>query len=152
MLDLVVVLKDEWRVVDEKLCGIIAQIAAHQKRYYACEQHLITIVQSFLEIGEMMRQCQEGHVLARHLTLKDYSKSLKCTLQEELALRICNVLWRLSTDLMMMLVSVQKPLSVLQLRAGTFHLSRAVTALQSACAVRAGPSSFRPRRLHHPCP
>lgn len=150
MLDLVVVLKDEWRVVDEKLCGIIAQIAAHQKRYYACEQHLITIVQSFLEIGEMMRQCQEGHVLARHLTLKDYSKSLKCTLQEELALRICNVLWRLSTDLMMMLVSVQKPLSVLQLRAGTFIANAASAAFKRRKMRRVWTRAYMSVRVHLP--
>lgn len=148
MLDLVVVLKDEWRVVDEKCRGIIAQIAAHQKCYYACEQHLITIVQSFLEIGETMRQCQEGHVLARHLTLKDYSKALKCTLQEELALRICNLLWRLSTELMMMLVSVQKPLSVPQLRAGTFIANAASAAFKRRKVRRVWTRAYMSVRVH----
>jgi len=118
LVDTVVVLRDEWRYMDEKLGGIVAQIAAYRKQYWVCEPCLRPMICIISELGEMMRQCQEGQVLALHLRHQDYAKAVKRNLKEELATHICDLLWRISAELLQMQINIRKPFSPAELAAG----------------------------------
>ncbi len=150
LLDQVAVLKDEWCFVDEKLRGIVAQLATLRKHYHVCEPHLITIVRCLFEIGETMRQCQDGHILATHIKHPDYTKAAKRGLKEELALRICDLLWRLSTDLLQMQINVGKPLTAAQLAAGACIANAAAARFKRRKVRRLWLAAYKRQVLHLP--
>ena len=56
---MVMVAKSEWQYIDEKVYGIVAQIATHCTHYSLCEQHLVEILEVFQQLYEMLRQCQD---------------------------------------------------------------------------------------------
>ena len=105
LLDTVVVLQNEWIFVDEKLSGMTKLISEIAGFHY---DWLVPQLKSFLkalqEVYEMMRQCEDGALVALQLKDPEYARSLKKTLTDEGVDRICDTLWRLSTHLLKMLL------------------------------------------------
>ena len=107
MLDTVVVMRDECDFVLEKVSGIIAQAGAKASTSYgACEAHLELILDVVAEVYETTRQCEFEMLLANHLNDVEYPRALRRTLKNELADRIVDTLWRLSTELLKLQLTV----------------------------------------------
>ena len=110
------------------------------------------------ELGEMMRQCQEGQVLALHLRHQDYAKAVKRNLKEELATHICDLLWRISAELLQMQINIRKPFSPAELAAGARIANSAGRRfrhrkLKKMCASRPPPKApdVEAARQRRPC-
>lgn len=107
LLDTVVELKPQWRDVNEKVRGIVRQVASLRAHYNICEQHVKEILNVLLELHQMLRGCQAEQFLAFHLSHVDYSDGVKKALKEELAASMSNALWRLSIELLKMQLEVR---------------------------------------------
>ena len=100
-LDEVVVLEDECDFVLEKAGGIIKQAGvASGHAYAAVEPHVERLLDVLEEVYETSRQCQSEMLLANHLQDGEYPRALRKTLKDELTDRMCDTLWRLSTELL----------------------------------------------------
>ena len=107
MLDTVVVLEREIDFVLEKVGGIIAQCGKHAATSYgACEVHIEMLLSVVQEVYETVRQCEFEMLLANHLNDVEYPKALRRTLKGELSDRIVDTLWRLSTELLKLQLTV----------------------------------------------
>ena len=109
LIDDVAVLRSEWQFVDEKVSGIIAQIVEHRARYTTCEKHLKEILSVLLEVYEMVRHCRNEQALHFHLTHQDYTRDTRRALKGELTERICDTVWKLSTELLEMQLDSRCP-------------------------------------------
>mmetsp|Transcript_80781 Transcript_80781/g.160512 ORF Transcript_80781/g.160512 Transcript_80781/m.160512 type:complete len:891 (-) Transcript_80781:425-3097(-) len=107
--DSVVVMKTECMFIDEKVAGIIAQIAIdrHRRNYALCTPHLKEIIMVLHELYETIHQCTSEQIIALHLENINYSKPLKKKLKEELTHHLAASLWRLSTELLEMQLDIK---------------------------------------------
>ena len=98
---------EEIDFVLEKVGGIIAQCGKHAATSYgACEVHIEMLLSVVQEVYETVRQCEFEMLLANHLNDVEYPKALRRTLKGELSDRIVDTLWRLSTELLKLQLTV----------------------------------------------
>lgn len=108
--DTVVVMKDAWNWVDEKVAGIIRQIVdTAVPNYELCKKHshLTELLYVLTQIYEMMQQCEKDKTIACHLTDSEYSPALKKKLEHEMAEQMADILWKLSNELIEMVIDVE---------------------------------------------
>lgn len=74
--------------------------------YEACESHLEALLEVVHEVYQTVRQLEFEMLLSNHLTDVEYSSSLRNTLKFEVIDRMCEMLWRLSTELLKLQLSV----------------------------------------------
>ena len=99
-----------WNYVDEKVAGIVAQIATYTEQYDRCLPHLKEIIIVLQQIYETMRQCCDQQLITLHVTNVNYSAKLKKTLLIELKSEMAARLWKLSAELLEMQLDVSEQL------------------------------------------
>jgi len=110
LCDTVVVLKDAWNYVDEKVAGIVTQIIVTGIQHYdLCSKnnHLKECLLVLHQIYEMMQQCEKDQTISSHLTDVEYGPRLKEKLRGELKAKMADTLWRLSNELLEMLLDIE---------------------------------------------
>ena len=109
LLDDVAVVRQAWLEADEKVRGIVAQIAAHRRQSYAGRPYILEMVDLMIELCSMLQQCQGDGSATFHIQHKDYSRETKRQLAQEYAVKVQETVWRLSTSLLHMQLDLRDP-------------------------------------------
>ena len=103
-----VVLKPQWNFVDEKVGGVVEQVALHRAHYAVCEPIVKQVLFVLIEIWETLRQCQVDEALVFHLQHQNYARAVKKRLAVELTARLKSLSWQLSTQLLHLQIEVRR--------------------------------------------
>ena len=110
MLDTVVALRYQCGFMLEKVGGIVKQAGVQTRlregAYEACESHLEALVEVVHEIYQTVRQLEFEMLLANQISDVEYAFSLRKTLKSELIDQMCDMIWRLSTELLKLQLAV----------------------------------------------
>mmetsp|Transcript_10158 Transcript_10158/g.30099 ORF Transcript_10158/g.30099 Transcript_10158/m.30099 type:complete len:368 (+) Transcript_10158:211-1314(+) len=107
-LETVVVLKDEWTFMLERVWGQVQMIASLRGSYAMAVEPLRAIMLVMIDLRDTMRQCETDLMLHLHLTDKEYPKSVRRELKQDVLDRMVDVIWRLSTELLKMQLSIKE--------------------------------------------
>ena len=93
------VCRDEWEVVIDRCEGFIAL-----SQSFSDAEEVKDILFVLVELYETARQCSAGGYLVRHISEPTYGRATRAALEEELQGRLTDLYWKISTDVLKILI------------------------------------------------
>ena len=89
----------------------VQQISSLRASYLLVVDQVKDVLFVLLDLRDTMRQCEQDLLLHLHLVEKEYPRSVRRDLKQEVLDRMVDIIWRMSTELLQMQVARHEPFS-----------------------------------------